>query len=133
MAITELLKYVIEHATRTNNLKFLLAFSAFFLYKYRSHAIGTRRRPDLKAPKGAVPFLGHMPLLASIPGTKLYDFFEKNYNDLGPVWSVSLPFLGRMIQGDSPELVEHVLKNNFWAYEKGPILNDTLGDLLGKG
>ncbi|KAF9274041.1 hypothetical protein BGZ88_003329 [Linnemannia elongata] len=133
MAITELVKYVLEHASRTNDLKLLLAFSAFFLYKYRSHAVGTRRRDDLKAPKGALPFLGHMPLIASIPGTKLYDFFEKNYNELGPVWSISLPFIGRMVQGDAPELVEHVLKNNFWAYEKGPILKDCLGDLFGKG
>ncbi|KAF9911531.1 Protein kinase alk2 [Linnemannia zychae] len=133
MAIAELVKYILEHATRTNNIKLLLAISAVFLYKYRSHAVGTRRRPDLKAPKGAVPILGHMPLLASIPGTKLYDFFEKNYNELGPVWSISLPFIGRMVQGDSPELVEHVLKHNFWAYEKGPILRETLKDLFGKG
>ncbi|KAF9120503.1 hypothetical protein BGW39_011319, partial [Mortierella sp. 14UC] len=133
MAITELVKYVLEHSTRSNNIKLLLAILAVFLYKYRSHAIGTRRRSDLKEPKGAIPFLGHMPLLASIHGTKLYDFFEKNYNELGPVWSISLPFIGRMVQGDSPELVEHVLKHNFWAYEKGPILRETLKDLFGKG
>ncbi|KAF9082043.1 cytochrome P450-dit2 [Mortierella sp. GBA35] len=132
MAITDLFKYVLEHASRTNNLKLLLAFSAFFLYKYRSHAVGTRRRADLKTPKGAVPFLGHLSLMASIPGTKLYDFYEKNYNELGPVWSISLPFF-RMVQGDSPELVEHVLKNNFWAYEKGPVVRDCFGDLFGNG
>lgn len=132
MAITELVKYMLEHASRTNNIKLLLALSAFFLYKYRSNAFGTRRRADLKAPKGAVPILGHASLMASIPGTKLYDFYEKNYNELGPVWSISLPFF-RMIQGDSPELIEHVLKNNFWAYEKGPVVRDCFDDLFGKG
>ncbi|KAG0078803.1 Protein kinase alk2 [Linnemannia elongata] len=132
MAITDLAKYVLEHASHTNNLKLLLAFSAFFLYKYRSHAVGTRRRADLKTPKGAIPFLGHLSVMASIPGTKLYDFYEKNYNELGPVWSISLPFF-RMVQGDSPELVEHVLKNNFWAYEKGPVVRDLFSDLFGKG
>ncbi|KAF9536607.1 Protein kinase alk2 [Mortierella hygrophila] len=74
-----------------------------------------------------------MPLLASIHGTKLYEFFEKNYRELGPVWSISLPFIGRMVQGDSPELVEHVLKHNFLAYEKGPILKGVLFDLFGEG
>lgn len=133
MAITELVKNVLQHATRANNLKLLLTLSAFFIYKYRSHAIGTRRRADLKEPKGAYPLLGHMPLLAMIPGTKLYDFFEKNYRELGPVWSISLPVIGRMIQGDTPEMVEHVLKGNFWAYEKGPIFKGALGDLFGSG
>ncbi|KAK3815803.1 MAG: cytochrome P450 [Linnemannia gamsii] len=133
MAIAELVKNVLQHATRTNNLKLLFALSTYFLYKYRSHAIGTRRRDDLKEPKGTYPFLGHMPLLAMIPGTKLYDFFEKNYNELGPVWSISLPVIGRMIQGDTPEMVEHVLKSNFWAYEKGPLLKGALGDLFGSG
>jgi len=133
MAITELVRFVLQHATKTNNLKILFALSAFFVLKYRSHAVGTRRRDDLKEPKGAYPLLGHMPLLAMIPGTKLYDFFEKNYRELGPVWSISLPFIGRMVQGDSPELVEYVLKTNFWAYEKGPIFTDALGDLFGKG
>ncbi|KAK3815797.1 MAG: cytochrome P450 [Linnemannia gamsii] len=135
MAISTLVRFVRRHAinTKSNKLKLFFALLALLTYKYRSHAIGTRRRPDLKSPKGAVPFLGHMPLLASIHGTKLYDFFEKNYRELGPVWSISLPFIGRMVQGDSPELIEHVLKHNFWAYQKGPILIDAVNDLLGKG
>ncbi|KAF9901246.1 hypothetical protein EC991_006374 [Linnemannia zychae] len=133
MAIAELVKAALQHATRANNLKLLFALSTLFLYKYRSHAIGTRRRPDLKQPRGVYPLLGHMPLLAMIPGTELYDFFEKNYNELGPVWSISLPVIGRMIQGDSPEMVEHVLKSNFWAYEKGPIFKGAMGDLFGSG
>ncbi|KAG0195570.1 hypothetical protein BGX31_006059, partial [Mortierella sp. GBA43] len=74
-----------------------------------------------------------MPMFASIPGSELYQFFEKQYNELGPCWSISLPFFGRMIQVDSPESVEHVLKTNFWSYEKGPILRGIMGDLLGKG
>ncbi|CAO3573681.1 unnamed protein product [Mortierella alpina] len=74
-----------------------------------------------------------MPLLASIPGTKLYHFFEKQYNELGPVWSISLPFIGRMIQIDSPEILEHCVKTNFWSFEKGPILQGALYDLTGNG
>ncbi|KAG0331109.1 hypothetical protein BG005_005901, partial [Podila minutissima] len=60
-----------------------------------------------------------MPLMASIPDTQLYEFFESNYEKYGPVWSISLPYIGRMTEVDSPELLEHILKTNFWSYEKG--------------
>ncbi|KAF9343628.1 Protein kinase alk2 [Mortierella sp. AD094] len=133
MAISAILNELIKHSTKSNNLKLLAAIGAFILFKYRAHAVGTRARRDLKQPKGAVPLLGHMPLMLSIPGTELYDFFLKNNEELGPVWSVSLPFIGRMIQGDTPEMVEHVLKTNFWSYEKGPILKGAMGDLFGLG
>ena len=35
----------------------VFVFLAAIIYKYRSHAVGTRPRRDLKQPKGAVPFL----------------------------------------------------------------------------
>jgi len=132
-ALTAFFHSLLEQATRANNLKVLAALGAVLLFHYRSHAVGTRRRPDLKQPRGALPLLGHMPLLLSIPGTKLYDFFVKQNEELGPVWSISLPLIGRMIQGDTPENVEHVLKGNFWSYEKGPKLKAALGDLFGDG
>ncbi|KAF9563775.1 hypothetical protein EC968_004718 [Mortierella alpina] len=124
--LSKLYESAIQHAARFSNMKMLLAVVVLVVYRYRSHATGTRPRRDLKQPKGAVPLLGHMPMLASIPGTKLYHFFEKQYNELGPVWSISLPFIGRMIQIDSPEILEHCVKTNFWSYEKGPILQGAL-------
>ncbi|KAF9101624.1 hypothetical protein BGX27_011398 [Mortierella sp. AM989] len=106
---------------------------AYYTFKYRSHAIGTRRRLDLKQPKGAVPFLGHMPLLASIPGSELYEFFVKQYNELGPVWSFTLPGVGRMIQVDSPENLEHVFKTNIASYPKGSAYIEILSNTFGHG
>ncbi|KAF9566421.1 hypothetical protein EC968_003765 [Mortierella alpina] len=106
---------------------------SIIIYKYRSHAIGAHPRRDLKEPKGAVPLLGHLLVLASHPGPKLYEFLQKQNEELGPVWSISLPFFGRMIQGDEPELIEHVLKTNFPNYIKGPMLKDMLADILGVG
>ncbi|KAF9351087.1 Protein kinase alk2 [Mortierella sp. NVP85] len=132
-ALTPLYRYVLLHATRRNGLKLLSALVAFYLFKYRSHAVGTRRRRDLKQPKGAVPLLGHMPLMASVGGQELYQFLEKQYNELGPIWAVSLPLLGNMIQIDTPEHVEHILKTNFWSYGKGTLLPWMMGDLFGKG
>lgn len=131
--VSNLVESALQQASHLNNMKVLFAVVVLVVYKYRSHAIGTRARRDLKQPKGAVPFLGHAPMLASIPGTRLYHFFEKQYNELGPVWSISLPFIGRMIQIDSPEIVEHCMKTNFWSFEKGPILKRALYDLTGDG
>ncbi|KAF9362355.1 hypothetical protein BGX34_006345 [Mortierella sp. NVP85] len=132
-ALAPLYRQLLPLATRQNTLKLVAAIVALYVFKYRSHAVGTRRRRDLKQPKGAVPLLGHMPLMASVNGQELYQFLEKQYNELGPVWSVSLPFLGRMIQIDTPENLEHVLKTNFWSYEKGPLFAWMLGDLVGDG
>jgi len=132
-ALAPLYQHLLPLATRPNGLKLFAAVVALYVFKYRSHAVGTRPRRDLKQPKGAVPFLGHMPLMAAVDGQELFQFLEKQYNELGPVWSVSLPLIGRMIQIDTPENLEHVLKANFWSYEKGPLFTWMLGDLLGDG
>ncbi|KAF9389620.1 hypothetical protein CPB97_011030 [Podila verticillata] len=131
-AVTQLLQYLAQHATSSNTKKLALSLFLLIVYKYRSHAVGTRPRRDLKQPR-AFPLVGHLFTLSTIPGSKLLAFYEKMHNEFGPVWSASLPGIGRMIQGDSPELVEHVLKTNFWSYEKGPILKDTMHDLFGEG
>ncbi|KAF9370405.1 hypothetical protein CPB97_002756, partial [Podila verticillata] len=118
-AISHFLTTLLQNGPKANNAKIVAAVVALLLFKYRSHAVGTRPRRELKQPRGAVPLLGHMPLMLSIPGTKLYDFFVKQNEELGP--------------GDTPEMVEHVLKTNFWAYEKGPIFYSAMGDLFGNG
>jgi len=133
MAVEDIVRFMLRLATRSNKLKLFFTLLALATYKYRSHAIGTRRRPDLKQPNGAVPFFGHMFVMASIPGTQLYDVLLKYYQELGPVWSISLPGIGRMIQGDSPELVEHVLKTNCWWYGRGDHFRHVFDDVLGKG
>ncbi|KAG0028007.1 hypothetical protein BGZ82_008649 [Podila clonocystis] len=130
--VTQLVQYLTQHTTRSNSKKLFLSLVLVTLYKHRSHALGTRPRRDLKQPR-ALPLVGHMFTMCTIPGPKLNEFYEKMYNKFGPVWAISLPGIGRMIQGDSPEIVEHVLKTNFWAYEKGPILKGTMSDLFGDG
>ncbi|KAF9355989.1 Protein kinase alk2, partial [Mortierella sp. AD094] len=42
-----------------------------------------RRRLDLKQPKGALPLIGHLRLLTSVPSTEIHQFFEKHNNELG--------------------------------------------------
>ncbi|KAG0073777.1 hypothetical protein BGZ92_003697 [Podila epicladia] len=129
--LTSLFRYVLLFAVSSEFLAVILAFMTFYVYKHRSHAIGSRRRQDLKQPKGVFPILGHLPLLASVPSSGLYQFFEKQYNELGPVWSITLPIFGRIIQIDSAENVEHVLKTNSYNFEKGGAFKGILEDLLG--
>ncbi|KAF8981544.1 hypothetical protein BGZ46_002624 [Entomortierella lignicola] len=131
--LIELSKAVLNYSTQANALKALLAVVAYYVYKYRAHAIGTRPRLDLKQPKGAIPFLGHLKVLSSIPLTQIHEFFEKQDNEFGPVWSMSLPGFGRLIQIDSPELLEYTLKTNFWNYSKGPLFVDIVEVAIGHG
>ncbi|KAF9331755.1 hypothetical protein BG006_005412, partial [Podila minutissima] len=129
--LSQLAQYAAQHTTRSNDLKSLLALTLLIV---------SSTVPTLWVPAHAVtsssrlPFpCWAMPLMASIPGTRLYEYFEKYNNKLGPVWSISLAIIGRMIQCDTPKHVEHVLKTNFWNYEKSDGLRNAIGDLLGKG
>lgn len=116
---------------RDDLLKLLLAFLVLIIYKYRSNAIGSRPRGDLIEPKGAVPLLGHLLLLATVPPTEIHEFFLKQYRELGPVWSITLPIIGRLIQIETPENYEHVVKTGFWNYVKGPLFADAIGAFVG--
>ncbi|KAF8981543.1 hypothetical protein BGZ46_002623 [Entomortierella lignicola] len=131
--LIQFFKNGLKYDTQANALKALLTIAVYYVYKYRAHAIGTRPRLDLKQPKGAVPFLGHLPLVSSVPLTEMLEFFEKQDNELGPVWSMSLPGLGRLIQIDTPELLEYTLKTNFWNYSKGPMFVDMVKVGAGRG
>ncbi|KAF9558870.1 hypothetical protein EC968_006852 [Mortierella alpina] len=110
----------------------ILVFLTAICYKYRSHAPGAHPRPDLKEPRGAIPLLSHLLVVASYPGAKLYEFLEKQNKELGPVWSISLPLLGRLILGDEPSVIEHVLKTNFPNYIRGELLTSLLKDVIGR-
>ena len=115
------------HAPRT-------ALGLYFLYlllKYRDNSVGTRRT-NLPGPKG-LPFIGNLLLFMNTPITQmsqLHDAFRDKY---GPVWTFSMVGLGRAIMVNDPQVLEHVLKTNFWAYEKGPTVRESLEDLLGAG
>lgn len=130
--LSQLIRYTTTGTTKANTRKLLLSVLLIILYRYRSNAIGTHCRPDLKGPR-ALPLLGHTLLMAKVPGTALYEFFEKLHDTYGPVWSITVPNVGRLIQGDTPELVDYVLRTNFWNYEKSDWLRGILGDVFGTG
>ncbi|KAF9429582.1 Protein kinase alk2 [Podila epigama] len=71
--------------------------------------------------------------MATTPLTQVSQMHDRFHALYGPTYSYSMLGLGRVIMSNDPASIEHVLKNNFWAYEKGPKLHSLLQDLLGEG
>ncbi|KAF9968116.1 hypothetical protein BGZ73_000245 [Actinomortierella ambigua] len=101
------------------------------IIKYPNRAIGTRARPDLKSERG-LPIIGNLiqfirygrdPL-----GSRLQD-----YRKFGPVYTMTVPVLGRFIFINTPEQMQHILKDNFENYIKCSAFQERLSDFLGHG
>ncbi|KAI8351103.1 cytochrome P450 [Mortierella sp. GBAus27b] len=56
-----------------------------------------------------------------------------NYEKYGNVYTITLPGVGRVVNIRDPEMVDHMLRVNFWAYEKGPRVKQSLYPLVGEG
>ncbi|KAF9921506.1 Protein kinase alk2 [Linnemannia zychae] len=103
-----------------------------YIHRHRRTAVWVTPRKDLKHP-GSLPLLGDMIAMTFHPRDKLGQQNEEFHRRLGPVFAITLPFVGRAISFSDPAILEHCLKTNFWAYEKGRLMHDTLYDLLGEG
>ncbi|KAG0365159.1 cytochrome P450 [Gamsiella multidivaricata] len=103
----------------------------YMLIKYRDNSIGTRRT-NLPGPKG-LPLIGNFFLVAFTPMNRISHLHDRMQEIYGNTWTLSMTGLGRTIMVNDPACLEHVLKTNFWAYEKGPILRESMEDLLGQG
>ncbi|KAF9965338.1 hypothetical protein BGZ70_005028 [Mortierella alpina] len=125
-------KTFLRSLTRKNASRLLGAYILWILFKYRHTSYGTKPRPDLKGPRGW-PLIGNMILMLITPRDQISQQNERLHDEYGTTWTFSVPKLGRVIQFCDPDVLDHVLKSNFWAYEKGPLLQETLSDLLGLG
>jgi hypothetical protein len=112
--------------------KFVGAYLLIYIYKYRNTALGVKPRKDLKSP-GSWPLIGDIIPMTLLPKTQFSQLNEQFHKDLGSVFTVTLPFLGRMIDFTDPAILEHVLKTNFWAYEKGTSMHKAFFVLFGNG
>ncbi|KAF9586111.1 hypothetical protein BGW38_009562 [Lunasporangiospora selenospora] len=126
-----LVQLLLKRFKRSPVPKIFGLFVLFLLLKYRSNAIGTRRT-RLPGPRG-LPLIGNLLLLASIPPNKFSHFHDLQHARYGSTWTFTVLGLGRGIMVNDPACIEHVLKTNFWAYEKGPVLREAMADLLGNG
>ncbi|KAF9360881.1 serine/threonine protein kinase, CMGC, dual-specificity [Mortierella sp. AD094] len=127
-----LFKKFVKSLTRKNASHFLGLYILWIVFKYRSTAYGTKPRYDLKGPRG-LPLIGNMITMVMTPRDQISQQNERMHEEYGTTFSFSVPKLGRIIQFSDPDVLEHVLKTNFWAYEKGPVIQETLSDLLGTG
>ncbi|KAI1309168.1 hypothetical protein EDD11_004130 [Mortierella claussenii] len=103
--------------------------------KYPNRAFLTHARPDLKA-KGrdapGYPLVGNLPDIIKARNDPL-QMLHDTLREYGDVISITLPFLGRAIIINRPDLMEYVLKTNFENYVKGDLFRWHLVDILGRG
>ncbi|KAF9963340.1 hypothetical protein BGZ65_004208 [Modicella reniformis] len=125
-------KAFLRSLTRKNASRLLIAYILWILFKYRNTTYGTRPRYDIKGPRGW-PLIGNTILMLSIPRNQISQHTELLHKEYGSTWTFSVPKLGRIIKFCDPDVLEHVLKTNFWAYEKGLVLQEMFADLLGTG
>ncbi|KAF9321598.1 hypothetical protein BG003_000914 [Podila horticola] len=112
--------------------KALCIYILYILFKYRSTALGAKPRKDIIGPRG-LPLIGNVITILGIPRNQLAQHNVMMHRKYGKVWCYTVPKIGRVIRFNDPDILEHVLKTNFWAYEKGAMLGDTVSDLLGQG
>ncbi|KAF9956548.1 serine/threonine protein kinase, CMGC, dual-specificity [Mortierella alpina] len=118
--------------TRQNAKTLLLAYALYALFKYRQSAYGVRPRPELKGPPGW-PLIGNLLDQIRTPPNQLLQRQVANHEKYGSVYTATFPGVGRIINIIDPEMVDHMLRGNFWAYEKGPVAKTAFEPLLGNG
>ncbi|KAF9939472.1 hypothetical protein BGZ65_010401 [Modicella reniformis] len=127
--MTTLTRLFVQMFTRSNTYKAFGAYILYILFKYRNTAFGVRPRPDLEGPRG-LPLLGSMIEFLRRPRSENYQYQMRNHEILyGSCYTVSLPGVGRIINIADPDMLDHVLRVNFWAYEKGAYLRDNLAPM----
>jgi hypothetical protein len=117
---------------KSNGRKLLLAIILYTVYKYRRSVLFVRPRPELPGPPG-LPLIGNFWEIVTTPTTGFLQSQERNFAKYGRVYTMAIPFVGRTITVKDPEILNHVLKTNFWAYEKGARVRQILRPLVGKG
>ncbi|KAF9582318.1 hypothetical protein BGW38_000355 [Lunasporangiospora selenospora] len=110
----------------------LLSYFVYILVRQRKTAIGARPRDDLPGPEGH-PLIGNTLDLAKRKNGSNYQIQTAYHEKYGPVYAMTVFGLGRIINVTDPEMVDHVLRANFWNYIKGDYFKTVLEPLLGEG
>ncbi|KAG0073074.1 hypothetical protein BGZ89_012141 [Linnemannia elongata] len=102
-------------------LAYMLVYSIYILIK-----------SDLPGPKGH-PLIGNTIEMAKRPPGSTHQRQMAFHNQYGKVFSLTVLGLGRVIHVREPQVVDHILRVNFWAYEKGGFFRETLRPIFGDG
>ncbi|KAF8929918.1 hypothetical protein BGZ58_008601 [Dissophora ornata] len=118
--------------TRPNISKAFGAYLIYLILKYRRSVYGVPNRTDLPGP-WSIPLLGNLFQILSMPRDWVLQQQTLNHSKYGMIYAMTIPGLGRVINIADPSMVDHVLRINFWAYEKGSIVKNTLEPMVGEG
>ncbi|KAF9998579.1 hypothetical protein BGZ65_005928, partial [Modicella reniformis] len=119
-------------ASQSSPSKLLGAYLLFIFFKYRRTVYGVRPRTDLKGPPG-LPLIGNFWSTVRVPRNRILQQQVMYHERYGKVFTVTIPAVGRVINVIDPDIIDHVLRINFWSYEKGPRSKETLFPLVGEG
>lgn len=103
---------------RKYGTKALGTYLLYILFKYRNTALGVRPRPELNCPRG-LPLLGNTVEILTRCREEKYQIQTKFHQKYGRIYAMTVLGLGRVFTVSEPEAIDHVLRVNFWAYEKG--------------
>ncbi|GAA5813761.1 hypothetical protein MFLAVUS_007248 [Mucor flavus] len=99
---------------------------------YNDRAVFDSKRPDIKTQAGW-PLVGNLPLVLEFL-TRFHDFLQEGFTRLDDL-TLTMSAIGipRHVGTIDPRNVEHILKNNFENYIKGPEFHGAMLDLFGGG
>ncbi|KAF9977806.1 hypothetical protein BGZ73_004873 [Actinomortierella ambigua] len=124
---------VYQQSTASKIFTGTFALLLFAILKYPDRAIFVQARPDLKgkAPRG-YPLVGNMFEIIWNRENQL-DSYLATHKCFGPVFTKTVPIMGRYIAVNTPQHLEHILKTNMENYVKGYLFSHHLRDILGHG
>ncbi|KAI8146243.1 cytochrome P450 [Fennellomyces sp. T-0311] len=100
--------------------------------KYHDRAIFDEHREGIPYRKG-YPLVGALPIILANRSNS-HDFFTWNFENLDSLTTtMSSIGIGRRISTIDPANIEHILKNNFQNYAKGPKFQEAFMELFGHG
>ncbi|KAF9430008.1 hypothetical protein BGZ94_008667 [Podila epigama] len=104
----------------------------YVIFKYRNTALGVKPRSDIGGPKG-LPLIGNTYDIIKRPLDKNFEIQTQLHEEYGRAYAMTILGVGRLIQVSDPAVVDHFLRVNFWAYEKGDDFYKILFPLTGNG
>ncbi|KAF9088936.1 hypothetical protein BGX27_002594 [Mortierella sp. AM989] len=132
-------KFLERHLSRGDHSPVEIAIAAALgiliaaIAKYPDRAMFVRARPELKDKSiPGYPLVGNLPHGLKKEGSTLRGL-KNTFDKYGDVFAITVPVRGRMIAINNPELLQHVLKTNFYNYIKGEDYLNDVKDLLGNG
>ncbi|KAF9925811.1 hypothetical protein FBU30_004460 [Linnemannia zychae] len=128
----QLLVFVHGHILPRALLGYFFIYLVFILIRYRTTSISAIPRYDLPGPKGH-PLIGNTIEMAQHPPGSTHQRQMSLHKEFGNVFALTVLGLGRVIHVRDPQIIDHVLRINFWAYEKGSFIRGTLHPIFGDG